>query len=393
VIVDVVSQRPRPASSETAPLRLGIVSLGGLGGSGRVAWDIARGLAGAGHHVVRLTSAAPHWGADPRGVVTSSSRHLPSTPTSARTEWVTALARDICEATLEHGLEALSVHYGIGLVEAAVEARRSLPEGTRLRIYATLHGTDVETARADPEQRTRLAESLEQCDGVTAVSNWLADEALEILKLRERPRVIGNAVDTDLFHPPEHVVGLPLRLVHASNFRAVKRPLDCIEVLARLRERGIDIRLLMTGEGPLRGSAQRHAERLGVSPHVDFSPPVDRPTLAEQLRRAHVCLVTSETESFGLVALEAMASGVPFVGTRCGGLRELVASIDDAARDDLLAEPGDIEGLADRVQRLLLDGEAYDCIRRRCLRAASEYERTGQLAAYAELFAGVGARP
>jgi L-malate glycosyltransferase len=395
VTVDVLSKRPIAASPiETVPLRLGIVALGGLGGSGCVAWDIARGLAGRGHRIVRLTSPAPHWSADPRGVVTISSDNIPSTPRTAQADWVAAAAEDIRASVIEHDLEALSVHYGVGLVEAAVVACKGLP--TPVRLYATLHGTDIETARHDREQRDRLALSLERCHGVTAVSNWLADEALRVLRLRARPTVINNAVDTDLFRPPERAVGLPFTLLHASNFRAVKRPLDCVEVLATLRERALDVRLVMTGDGPLLPAAQRHAETLGVRSSVEFHPPVDRPTLAQQLRRAHICLVTSETESFGLVALEAMASGVPFVGTRCGGLQELVTVIpgDDDLSSTLLAEPGDVGGLADRVQALADDPIRYQTIRRRCLEGAGGYDRASQLVAYAELFAmASGARP
>jgi L-malate glycosyltransferase len=394
VSVDVQSKRPLETSVGTAALRLGIVALGGLGGSGRVAWDIARGLAGAGHHVVRLTSPTPHWSADARGVLTSPSSHVPSTPRAAELAWVSALARDVRARVIEQDLEALSVHYGIGLVEAAIEAREGLPGGRPLRVFATLHGTDIETARTDAEQRCRLAAALERCEAVTAVSNWLADEAREVLGLRARPVVIRNAVDTELFHPGEQPVEPPFTLVHASNFRPVKRPLDCLEVLANLRERGMPVRLVMTGDGPLHASARRHAEALGVTSDVEFCPPVDRRALAEQLRQAHICLVTSETESFGLVALEAMASGAPFVGTRCGGLRELVEAI--RGRDlspVLLADPGDIAGLAARVEALLRDPALHASVRQACLRAAHDYERASQLRAYLELFESAGARP
>ena len=393
--LDATSTLPvRLAPRDTLSLRLGVLALGGLGGSGRVAWDIAHGLTACGHRVTRLTSVAPHWKTGPQTVATRSTPNVPREPRTARADWVEALAADVLDWVVTSELEALSVHYGVGLVEATVAARDRLPPSRSLRVYATLHGTDVELGREDAEQRTRLAASLERCDGVTAVSHWLADEAVAVLGLRTRPQVIRNAVDTALFRPRDRELRPPFTLVHASNFRPVKRPLDCIDVIVRVLHSGVPARLVMIGDGPLRASALEYAHALGVGEQVEFRPPVDRATLARQLREAHVCLVTSESESFGLVALEAMASGVPFVGTRCGGLRELLTTVSgEDLSEVLLADCGDIEGLTTRIRALLGDAARFDEIRSTCLRAAHAFDRGVQLAAYAELFAGGSRAP
>ncbi|MEM9453752.1 MAG: glycosyltransferase [Myxococcota bacterium] len=360
---------PRPVSVDRA-LRVGVLALGGLGGSSRVAYDLACGLATEGHQVCMLSSPDPWWRLESRSGVTVVPVPVPRAPEPARARWVDPLAAALARTVQTHDLQVLSVHYGVGLAAAAVHARHRLrDQGRALRICTTLHGTDVTHWGDAPRQGPALAEALRACDAVTAVSDWLAGRAHRLLALPVRPQVIANGVDTDLFRPAalREVSSRPV-LCHASNFRAVKRPLDAIDVLGALRGRGLDADLVMVGDGPLRPDAEAHAASRGLDKHVRFLPPAPPARLAALLRTVDLSLVTSASESFGLFALESMATGVPVLGTRCGGLEEVFAA--DASGElgtTLLADVGDVEGLALRAARVLSDAHTLVRLRRRAL--------------------------
>jgi N-acetyl-alpha-D-glucosaminyl L-malate synthase BshA len=372
--------------------RYGVLALGGLGGSGRVAWDVARGLGERGHHVVMLAAAHLHWASD--GTASIGHVHVPApqVPTPAEDGWVGLLADAIVHAVMEHRLHALSVHYAVGLAEAAVIARDRLAElGHALRVCVTLHGSDVTVFGLDPPQRDRLRSVLRRVDEVTAVSRWLSVRAQVILDLDHAPRVVPNAVDTGLFFPtPPRVRGAEAVLCHASNFRAIKRPLDGIDVLAAVAARGHAARLEMIGDGPLHAAAIAHARDTGLAARTSFVGAVAPAALASRLRSADIVLVTSESESFSLVALEAMASGAVLVGTRCGGVEELLARAESPRwADTLLAAPGDVAGLADRVAALLADPDRMAGARAMGIALSrSGFAQHEQIAAYAALLRG-----
>ncbi len=372
--------------------RWGVLALGGLGGSGRVAWDVARGLGERGHHVVMLAAGDPHWATDGEMSLHYLEVPAPHVPTAASDAWVLPLADAIEQAAIAHRLEGLSVHYAVGLAEAAVIARDRLARhGHALRVCVTLHGSDVTVFGEHDEQRLRLRTALTRADEVTAVSRWLAASARTKLELSRSPRVVTNAVDTALFYPEPHlarVPGQPAVLCHASNFREIKRPLDNIDVLARVLARGHDSRLVMIGDGPLRAEAEAHAHARDVAGRTDFVGPIAPAQLAGRLRRADIVLVTSASESFSLVALEAMASGAVLVGTRCGGLEELLGAEPEWI-ERLLAAPGDLDGLARRVAALLDDPALFARARAVGLAVArSGYAQHEQLAAYADVLRG-----
>jgi N-acetyl-alpha-D-glucosaminyl L-malate synthase BshA len=313
-------------------------------------------------------------------------------PTAASDAWVIPLADAIVETAIQHGLHALSVHYAVGLAEAAVLARdRLAARGHALRVCVTLHGSDVTAFAEQTEQRDRLRTALSRVDRITAVSAWLAAAARSKLGLASAPRLIPNAVDTALFFPDpraDRVPGRPAVLCHASNFREIKRPLDNVDVLARVLARGHDARLTMIGDGPLRTEAESRAHARDVAGRTTFVGPVAPAVLAGHLRRSDIVLVTSASESFSLVALEAMASGAVLVGTRCGGLEELLGGTPEWC-DRLLAEPGDIEGLATRVGALLADPALFLRARDVGLSIArGSFAQDEQLAAYADVLRG-----
>lgn len=398
----LAAPRPRPER----PLRVGVVALGGLGGSSRVACELARGLAERGHATWMLSSPRPWWHTDAPAHVELVSLPIPREPRPHEAAWVEPLTDALVRAVLAYDLQVLSVHYGVGLAAAAVEARRRLARrGRTLRVCATLHGTDVTGFGEDPAQGNALACALRACDAVTAVSGWLADAAQRTLGLLARPEVIANGVDTELFHPageplpanlPSTALAGPRErpvLCHASNFRPIKRPLDAIEILDRLHQDGTAAELVMVGDGPLRGACRERADALGLHAHVRFVPPSSPAALAELLREVDLSLVTSESESFGLFALESMASGVPVLGTRCGGLQEvLAADRTGELAHALLADVGDVDALARLAAAALAVPSHLQRLRHRALALGrTAFPQTRQVLAFADVLGSLAA--
>lgn len=413
MIVDGTAALAAPRPRPERPLRVGVVALGGLGGSSRVACELARGLAERGHATWMLSSPRPWWHTDAPASVDLVSLPIPREPRPHEAAWVEPLTDALVQAVLAYDLQVLSVHYGVGLAAAAVEARRRLAgRGRTLRVCATLHGTDVTGLGVDERQGAELARALRACDAVTTVSGWLADAAQRTLGLPARPEVIANGVDTALFRPagelllanppsPGFVAASPALagprerplLCHASNFRPVKRPLDAIEVLARLRQGGIAAELVMVGDGPLRGACRERADALGLHARVRFEPPATPAALAELLREVDLSLVTSESESFGLFALESMASGVPVLGTRCGGLQEvLAADRTGELADALLADVGDVDALARLGAAALAVPSQLQRLRHRALvLGRTAFPQTRQVLAFASVLGRLAA--
>lgn len=373
-------------------LRVGVLALGGLGGSGRVACDLARGIADRGHRAFVLTARDTPWRSELGLRVTHVVVDAPIAPPEPDDAWIDPLAEQVAAAVRERGISVLSVHYGRGLAAAAIRARRALRSagfGAGPRICVTLHGSDVTALADSPTEARRLADDLADCDEVTSVSHWLADAAVETLALPRRPRVIHNGVDTSVFRPADAQMGHRPRLVHASNFRAIKRPLDAIRVLAALHHDGIDAVLTMIGDGPLRPAAMRLAAELGIADAVRFVGPLVPVELADRLRRSDLALVTSASESFGLVALEALASGTPLVGTRCGGLEEVLGS-DPVLVERSLSPVGDVARLATRIGAILRNPADRADLRARGLAIGRHaFGRTAMVDAYIETFGRV----
>ena len=372
-------------------LRTAILGLGGLGGSGKVATDLARGLTAAGASIVLLTSPQAQWVADHKSSLCYLPVNAPKTPTAADPTWVEPLAQEIVQHVEMHSITVLSVHYAVGLVEAALLARQLLAARNHpLAVCLTLHGSDVTQFGRDPDYAPRLLQAILACDRVTAVSHWLADEAVRIFGLATRPTVIQNAIDLDLFHPRQKWLSTPsatFNLCHVSNFRQVKRPLDAITVLAHVRGAGVPARLLMMGDGPLAVNARKHALKLGVANQVFFLGAVSPNEIARLLNICDLQLVTSESESFCLAALEAMACGVPVVGTLCGGLEEVMAELDADLPARLLALPGDTATMAAKVVHFLNMPSTYQHIRDSLRdKIKRRFSRPGQLKAYADIF-------
>jgi N-acetyl-alpha-D-glucosaminyl L-malate synthase BshA len=234
-------------------------------------------------------------------------------------------------------------------------AQQMLAPKRRLPFVTTLHGTDITLVGTDHSYFPITKFSIEKSNGVTSISEYLRRRTVEVFHVENEIRVIKNFVNCDLYHPDNEKTGAAAYapngeklLIHLSNFRPVKRVLDCIRILAEVRKQ-VPAHLLMVGDGPDRGPAEHLARELNIDRHISF---LGKQSHVERLiPLTHVLLMPSDLESFGLVALEAMACGVVPVATRVGGVPELITD----GEDGFLEPPGDIAAQAARVIALLSD--------------------------------------
>jgi len=266
-----------------------------------------------------------------------------------------ALASRMAEVAESYSLDVLHVHYAIPHSIAALLAQQMLAATERLPFITTLHGTDITLVGMDRSYFPITKFSIEKSNGVTAISEYLRRQTVEVFGVANEIRVIHNFVNCELYRPDDakkgarqYAPGGEKLLIHLSNFRPVKRALDCVRILAEVRK-SVPARLLMAGDGPDRPPAEHLARALKVERDVLF---LGKQNHVERLiPLAHVLLMPSDLESFGLAALEAMACGVVPVATRVGGVPELITD----AEDGFLESPGDIAAMAARAAALLSD--------------------------------------
>ena len=336
-------------------MKVGITCYPTYGGSGAVATELGIALAAHGHEVHFISYEhpfrLPHF--LPRVYFHEVS--IGNYPLFEYPPYDLALAVRMHDVVLSHGLDLLHVHYAIPHATSAWIAKEMLREqGRRLPVVTTLHGTDITIVGQDHSYHAITKFSIERSDRITAVSQWLKDETIKAFGCGNcRVDVIPNFVDPVVFDRSRHGASLHQELgggkpvlMHISNFRPVKRVRDVVRVFAKVRER-VPCVLVMVGDGPDRGAAEEEARTLGVRADVRFVGKID--AVAPLLAAADVYVFPSESESFGLSALEALASGVPVVAARVGGLPDVVR---DGVTGALLPL-GDVDGMADAVVRFL----------------------------------------
>jgi N-acetyl-alpha-D-glucosaminyl L-malate synthase BshA len=272
-----------------------------------------------------------------------------------------ALASRLYEVASEHALDLLHVHYAIPHAVSAYLAREMLRKERYLPIVTTLHGTDITLVGRDPSFLPITRFGIEQSDATTAISRYLRDATHETFCTGCSIEVIYNFIDARYYHRATDeslkrilAPGAEKIILHVSTFRPVKRITDCVEVMARLRERSqLRVKLVMCGDGPERDDAETLAERLGVSDSVEFVGKQPQSQIKDYLSVADLLLLPSLTESFGLAALEAMACEVPVIATRVGGLPEVV----EEGECGYLFDVGDVAGMAGRAIEILSDAD------------------------------------
>jgi len=344
-------------SASERPLRIGIACFSTYGGSGVIASEIGLTLAARGHTVHVFSDERPGRLGETNDKVHFHRVEIPSYPQLKGSPYALGLTSKIVDVARRDGLDLLHAHYAVPHAMSAYVARQVLGSAAPA-LVTTLHGTDITLVGSDPTFLPLTRFSIVESDAVTAPSVWLAEATYRNLDVpRDRAiEVIPNFVDTRRFvpAPPKEVRASATRsatLVHVSNFRSLKRVDDVIAIFAQAQSRAPELAmtLQLVGDGPERERIRGLAHSGGLEDCVQFLG--ERTDLPSVLRGADLFLLPSESESFGLAALEAMSCGVPVIASRVGGVPEVV--ID--GETGLLAPVGDIATMAAHVVRLLAD--------------------------------------
>jgi len=334
-------------------MKIGITCHPTYGGSGIVATELGLELANRGHDVHFITYANPIRLDPGTPRISYHEVEVSTYPLFQYPPYCMALASRMAEVAEAYDLDLLHVHYAIPHSVAALLAQQMLAPRRRLPFITTLHGTDITIVGTDRSLFPITQFSIEKSDGITAVSQDVRRHTYEVFGISKEIRVIHNFVNVDMYRPDQNRPNGEKRLMHISNFRPVKRVLDCIRILAEVIKQ-TPAHLYMVGDGPDRPEAHRLARELGIAAHVTFMGKQDH--VERLFPGMHVLLMPSEMESFGLASLEAMACGVPPVATRVGGLPELVTDTVDG----FLEPVGDIARQAGRVIELLTNPGLYE---------------------------------
>ncbi|HUF27519.1 MAG TPA: N-acetyl-alpha-D-glucosaminyl L-malate synthase BshA [Gemmatimonadaceae bacterium] len=336
-------------------MKIGITCYPTYGGSGAVATELGIALAERGHEVHFITYQQPFRLPSFLPRVYYHEVDVGRYPLFEYPPYDLALAVRMHEVVQTQKLDLLHVHYAIPHATSAWIAREMLRDrGDDIRVLTTLHGTDITIVGQDPSFKTITQFSIERSDAISAVSEYLRAETLSAFGCAGcRIEVITNFVDPERYDRSRYQPLLREQfgdgrgvLMHVSNFRPVKRVRDVVAIFARVRERLPSV-LVMVGDGPDRIEAESEARRLGVDRDVHFLGKIE--AVAPLLASADVFLLPSQNESFGLSALEALASGVPVVASRAGGLVEVVRD----GETGVLCEVGDVEGMARATLEIL----------------------------------------
>ena len=338
-------------------MNIGITVYPTYGGSGIVGSELGKELAQRGHTVHFIASALPTRLTELSERVRFHEVEMMSYPLFEHQPYTLALATKMATVAEAERLDLLHVHYAIPHSISAILARESLKPQRRLPVITTLHGTDITLVGADRSYLPITRYGIAQSDGVTAISEYLKRATAETFGLNNVTVIPNFVCATDYQRRPVSHLRRELApndeplLAHVSNFRPVKRPVDCVEILARVRKQGINARLVMVGDGSERGRAEHRARCLDVAAHCSFVG--KQPRIVDYLSAADLLLLPSEQESFGLAALEAMACEVPVVASRVGGVPEVVTDGETGC----LSEVGDVDKMAIDAARLLADEE------------------------------------
>ena len=371
-------------------MKIGIVCYPTFGGSGVVATELGKALADNGHQVHFVTYSQP-------ARLDFFSENLfyhevavSKYPLFEYPPYELALASRLVDVVRFEKLDILHVHYAIPHASAAFMAKQILMTyGIYIPVVTTLHGTDITLVGKDRTYQPVVTFSINKSDGVTAVSEHLRKDTFEFFDIQNEIRVIPNFIDMTRFslkakdHFKKAIAPAGEKiLIHTSNFRKVKRTQDVIRIFAKVTER-IPCKLLMVGDGGERTECEQLARDLGVNDNVRFLGKQD--AIEEILSVSDLFLMPSQSESFGLAALEAMACKVPIVTSNAGGLPEL--NIDGVT--GFLKEIGDVDGMADAAIYILEDDERLQTFKENALARAKEFDLSIILPVYENYYTEV----
>jgi N-acetyl-alpha-D-glucosaminyl L-malate synthase BshA len=344
-------------------MRIGITCYPSYGGSGVVGAELGLELAKRGHSIHFISYAPPMRldGGKDRERIHFHPVDMLSYPLFEYPPYTDALASKLFQVAAAEHLDLIHMHYAIPHSVSAYLAREMLKPTRYLPVVTTLHGTDITLVGRDPSFLPITRFGIEQSDAVTSISNYLRDATHNTFCTGCDIQVIYNFIDSDYYRRmPAETVRNEIApngekiILHVSTFRPIKRITDCVEILARIKQDssyGFDVKLVMCGDGPERLDAEALAAKLGVADSVRFVGKQPQSQVREYLSVSDLLLLPSQSESFGLTALEAMACEVPVIATRVGGIPELVVDSECG----YLFEIGDVEGMAAASVRILKD--------------------------------------
>ncbi len=365
-------------------MKIGIVCYPTFGGSGVVATELGKALADNGHQIHFITYSQParldFFSENLYYHEVSVSQY----PLFDYPPYELVLASKLVDVVRFEKLDLLHVHYAIPHASAAFMAKQILATtyGIHIPVVTTLHGTDITLVGKDVTFKPVVEFSINQSDGVTAVSNHLREATLDHFDIRRDIRVIYNFIDLSRFshkgkdHFKKAIAPHNERiLVHTSNFRKVKRTADVIRLFQKVNN-VIPSKLLMVGDGPERVNCEQLCRELGVCERVRFLGKQD--AVEEILSVADLFVMPSETESFGLAALEAMACKVPVLSSDAGGLPEL----NIQGETGFLSAIGDVDDMAEKAIYILEDNERLAGFKENALRRAYDFNLSNILPQY-----------
>lgn len=368
-------------------MRIGIVCYPTFGGSGVLATELGKALAQKGHMVHFITYQQP---VRLNGFIPNIFYHevqVPTYPLFDYPPYETALASTMVDVIKNNNLDLLHVHYAIPHASAAYMAKQILKkEGKNIPVITTLHGTDITLVGRDKTYAPVVTFSINESDAITAVSENLREETYRHFEITKEIEVIVNFVDVSRFsRKPIDAFKKVIApngeriFMHASNFRKIKRVQDVVKIFAEVNKR-IPSKLLFVGDGPERSTAEDLAKKLGVIEEIRFVGKQEQ--MEDILAIADLFLLTSEYESFGLAALEAMASGVPVVSTNAGGLAE----INIPGETGYLSDVGDVASMSEQAYSILKDDATLLRFKENAAAHARKFDITNIVPIYERLY-------
>ena len=368
-------------------MRIGIVCYPTFGGSGVLATELGKALAQKGHQVHFITYQQP---VRLNGFIPNIFYHevqVPTYPLFDYPPYETALASTMVDVIKNNNLDLLHVHYAIPHASAAYMAKQILKkEGKNIPVITTLHGTDITLVGRDKTYAPVVTFSINESDAITAVSQNLRDETFKHFKIEKEIEVIVNFVDVSRFQrKPIDAFKKVIApngervLLHASNFRKIKRVQDVVKIFAEVNKE-LPSKLLFVGDGPERSTAEDLARELGVIDEVRFVGKQEQ--MEDILAIADLFLLTSEYESFGLAALEAMAAGVPVISTNAGGLAE----INIPGQTGYMSAVGDIDSMSRQALSILKDDKVLKGFKERAAEYSKQFDISHIVPIYEKLY-------
>ncbi len=337
-------------------MRIGIVCYPTFGGSGVLATELGKALADKGHQVHFITYQQPVRLSEFNANIFYHEVRVPTYPLFDYPPYETALSSTMVDVIVNNNIDLLHVHYAIPHASAAYMAKKILEkQGKIIPVITTLHGTDITLVGKDKTFAPVVAFSINESDAITAVSQNLAAETYRNFKIEKEIKVIQNFVDVKRFRKKpidafRRVIAPHNEKVvlHASNFRKLKRVTDVVRIFAEINK-NVPSKLLFVGDGPERPAAESLARELGIYDETRFVGRQEQ--IEEVLAISDLFILPSDYESFGLAALEAMAAGVPVISSNAGGLPE----VNIEGETGFLADVGDVETMSRRAVELLSD--------------------------------------